>query len=232
MWRWVGISGRMATSATMPTISQERRRHLMWQSSQLSCAPMIQVEGSWVCVATQTSPRALRSSSLASISRLKGPPHRRQHQRQRQDALIRISIAQIGPPTESARAIPASCWTLVPQVAVPAPRQRQPRRRRLHHRHPRQQLQRQDALIRISIAQIGPPAGSARAIPASCSTLVPQAAVPALRQGLAPTTINIARIGPPVDSVRRIPTTCWSPVVGVAASAPCQLHKGSKHVSR
>merc|ERR1712156_944214 len=86
--------------------------------------------------------------------------------------------------------------------------------------------------IRTSIAKTGPPMENVRSIPASCWTLVLQAAVSALRPGRAPMMVSIAKIGPPAESVIRIPITCWNLVVRAAVSALYRLLQGAKRAAR
>merc|ERR1719410_2722344 len=98
---------------------------------------------------------------------------RRQVLSHRQDlAPMIISFVEIGPPVDSARRTPATCWKLVVRAAVSALLLRS-RRRVLSHRQGH-------APMIISSAETGLPADSARRILATCWKLVLRAAVCAL----------------------------------------------------
>jgi len=129
-------------------------------------------------------------------------PHRHPHQgrsRRRSRALIIISIAKLGPPMESARQTPATCWKIVVRAAVSAqshlrslpqhPRLHPHRRQRQHPlRHPHRlphkgrSRPRSRALMIISIANFGPPMENAKPTPITCLKIVVKAAVSALDQ--------------------------------------------------
>merc|ERR1719336_1566880 len=155
---------------------------------------------------------------------------RRQVLSHRQDlAPMIISFVVIGPPVDSARRTPATCWKLVVRAAVSALLLRS-RRRVLSHRQGH-------APMIISSAETGPPVASARRTPATCWKLVVRAVVSALprrcrrqvllsrRQDRALMITSSAEIGPPADSARRTLATCWKLVLraAVCALAPRQF---------
>merc|ERR1719410_220041 len=155
---------------------------------------------------------------------------RRQVLSHRQDlAPMIISFVEIGPPVDSARRTPATCWKLVVRAAVSALLLRS-RRRVLSHRQGH-------APMIISSAETGLPADSARRTPATCWKLVVRAVVSALprrcrrqvllsrRQDRALMITSSAEIGPPADSARRILAPCWKLVLraAVCALAPRQF---------
>merc|ERR1719210_1599620 len=99
---------------------------------------------------------------------------RRQVLSHRQDlAPMIISFVEIGPPVDSARRTPATCWKLVVRAVVSALPRRCRRQVLLSRRQDR-------ALMITSSAEIGPPADSARRTLATCWKLVLRAAVCAL----------------------------------------------------
>merc|ERR1719410_577794 len=155
---------------------------------------------------------------------------RRQVLSHRQDlAPMIISFVEIGPPVDSARRTPATCWKLVVRAAVSALLLRS-RRRVLSHRQGH-------APMIISSAETGLPADSARRTPATCWKLVVRVVVSALplhcrrrvllsrRQDRALMITSSAEIGPPADNARRTLATCWKLVLraAVCALAPRQF---------
>merc|ERR1719410_42012 len=99
---------------------------------------------------------------------------RRQVLSHRQDlAPMIISFVEIGPPVDSARRTPATCWKLVVRAVVSALPRRCRRQVLLSRRQDR-------ALMITSSAEIGLPADSARRTLATCWKLVLRAAVCAL----------------------------------------------------
>jgi len=183
--------------------------------------------------------RSQRPSLPASISRSRGLP--RLHQRQgagtprpRQGAVVAADSEQtVGIVERMARGGATSQLPTVPSARAPSTRpvRSQPlaearQRQTLSHRqilsrrrHLQQQRRRQDALMRISIAKIGPPTENVRRIPASCWNLVLRAAVPALRQSRVSMRTSIAQIGQPVENVRQTLATCWKLVLRAVVPA-------------
>jgi len=245
----VAGSGRLATRATTPTTSAERRR--------LSHFP------SYPGVARDKLVRQAKRqlSSLASISRRQqaqrqprvGTPHLRRAPRRtphlrrapRQGAVVAADseqtvvivekMAQDGAtsllPTVTLALAP-SIRPVRPHLAVEARQLQVLSQLQLLSRRPRH------APILIRTAQIGPPTESARRTQAGCWKIVVRAVATAPRQHRhhlhlhrhlrpprrrprpAPILISIAQIGRPVESVRRTLATCWRIAVRAAEATP------------
>jgi len=152
----------------------------------------------------------------------------------RQGAVVAADSEQtVGIVERMARGGATSQLPTVPSARAPSTRPVRPQplaearqRQTLSHRqilsrrrHLQQQRRRQDALMRISIAKIGPPTENVRRIPATCWNLVLRAAVLALRQSRVSMRTSIAQIGQPVENVRQTLATCWKLVLRAVVPA-------------
>jgi len=174
----VAGSGRLATRATTPTTSAERRRHSRFPSYPGVTRDKLVRQA-----------KRQRLSSLASISRRQqvqrqpqgvGTPHLRRAPRRapRQGPVVAADSKQIVEIVE--RMVPDGAISLLPTATLvlapstpagrhrPAVGGRHRRRLRLHRRHLQHQRRRQAAPMETSIAQIGPPMENVRATPAGC----------------------------------------------------------------
>jgi len=170
----VAGSGRLATRATTPTTSAERRR-----LSRFPSCPGV-TRDKFVRQAKRQ-----RLSSLASISRRQqvqrqpqgvGTPHLRRAPRQgpvvAADSKQIVGIVERMVPDGAISLLPTATLVLAPSTPAgrhrPAVGGRHRRRLRLHRRHLQHQRRRQGAPMETSIAQIGPPMENVRATPAGC----------------------------------------------------------------
>jgi len=233
----VAGSGRLATRATTRTTSAERRR-LSRFPSYPGVAPDQFVRQA----------KRQRLSSLASTSRPQqeqrqprvGTPHLRQAPRQgavvAADSELTVVIVERMAQDGATSLLPTVTLALAPSTRPVRPhlaaeaRQLQVLRqlkllRQLQVLSPAQGR----AAIRVTCAQVGPPAASVRRTQAGCWQTVVRAVVPAPQQHRhrrlrhlrpprrrprhAPIPISIAQIGPPTESVRRTQAGCWRIVV-------------------